>query len=208
MGLFNAGFEVEGVDIEPQPHYPFQFHHADALTFGLRNYDFIWASPPCQRFTEILKLRIDEHQRRQAHLDLIDAIRWRLVMSGIPYVIENVPAAPLHDPIKLCGAMFGLGVLRHRHFESNLLLRQPAHVPHKGTVKDGQYCMVAGNGGAIREKDGTKRKGSRYVADWRRAMGIDWMLKHEITQAIPPAYSEFLGKQVLAIIERAREEAA
>lgn len=106
MGYHRAGFRVVGVDIEPQPHYPFEFHQADALTFPLDGFDAYHASPPCQRYSMITKL----HGRAivESHPDLIDPTRYRLKSSGKPYIIENVPQAPLKDAVTLCGSMFNL----------------------------------------------------------------------------------------------------
>jgi hypothetical protein len=112
MGLHRAGFEVVGVDACPQPEYPFAFVQADALTFPLDGFAFVWASPPCQAFTAY-KRRTDHVRPRR---NLIPAVRARLAAAGVPYVIENVVGAPLRVPVMLCGSMFGLDVQRHRLF--------------------------------------------------------------------------------------------
>ena len=124
-GLDQAGFEVVGVDIKPQPRYPFEFHQADALAFPTEGFDFIWASPPCQAHTSMKSMH-----NAKPHLDLIPETRAKLQASGIPYVIENVVGAPLIDPFMLCGTMFGLGVedaelRRHRIFESSFPILAP-----------------------------------------------------------------------------------
>lgn len=172
MGYHRAGFEVEGVDIEPQPNYPFTFHQMDALEFldtqDLSRFDVIHASPPCQAHSQLNRIN------RREYLDLIEPVRERLVWIGKPYVIENVQGAPLRDPIMLCGTMFGLKVFRHRLFESNVFLLQPMN----------GYIQVTGTGN-FRLEEG------------RKAMGIDWMKKRELTQAIPPAYTEFIGRQLI-----------
>jgi len=183
MGYHRAGFKVIGFDIEPQPNYPFEFIQANALELevDLSEFDVIHASPPCQAYTWSAK------RWNKNHPDLIEAFRQKLTESGKPYIIENVVSAPLINPVRLCGRMFGLGVIRHRLFESNIRLKAPKHHPHKWSVKSGKYVTVAGHGG----------NGKSSFALWKSAMGIDWMTKQELTQAIPPKYTEFLGKQVI-----------
>lgn len=182
MGLHRAGFDVTGVDIAPQRHFPFRFVQADALTYPLAGFDLIWASPPCQRYSSGNRGR-----DVTGYPDLIEPIRRRLRDSGTSYILENVMGAPLVGAVMLCGLSFGLGVFRHRLFESDLELRPPVHWTHNGQVKLGHYCTVTG---------GARWRHER-VARWRVAMGIDWMSKRELTQAIPPAYSEWLGRQAL-----------
>lgn len=194
MGYARAGFEVVGVDVVQQPHYPFKFVKADALSFSFKGFDMIHASPPCQAHA-ITQNIWKNHDR---HPDLIAATRFRLVTSGLPYVIENVPGAPLVNPIVLCGEMFGLGVIRHRLFESSVQLTQPRHLPHRGRASYGHrpgpdtvYMTVSG-----------------HFSDLPRAksaMGIDWMARDELSQAIPPAYTEWVGRSVL---QQLAEEAA
>jgi len=179
-----AGFHVTGVDINPQPRYVGdEFHQADALTFPLEGYDFIWASPPCQRYS-LGSLRWDP----TIHPDLIPDVRQRLVASGSHYVIENVPRAPIRRDLLLCGTMFGLKLVRHRAFESSFWLWRADHrrCAPRGCTKRKEYVTVAGHGGF----------GSNALPVWKSAMGIDWMEKSELAQAIPPAYSEFIGNQV------------
>ena len=182
MGYHRAGFDVVGVDIKPQPHYPFEFHQADALTFPLDGYDAIHASPPCQAFTLAQRIQHREHP------DLIAPIRTRLEEHH--YVIENVVGAPLLNPITLCGEWFGLRVYRHRLFESSALLDQPSHLRHLALlakmgrpVKNCEYMHIAGH--------------FSDVATARIAMGIDWMTRDELSEAIPPAYTEFIGRQLI-----------
>lgn len=184
-GLANAGFDVVGVDIEPQPHYPFEFHQGDALTHDLIGFDFIWASPPCQKYTLAQRIRDNDHP------DLIWPIRRCLIESGTPYAIENVVGAPLLHPIELCGAMFpGLKVYRHRLFECSFPVDQPMHPPHHAPlrkmgrpVKDGEFMHVVGNfSGVERARD---------------AMGIEWMPRDKLREAIPPAYAEYIGRAAL-----------
>jgi DNA (cytosine-5)-methyltransferase 1 len=204
MGYHRAGFDVVGVDINPQPHYPFEFHQADALTYPLDGFDAIHASPVCKAFSQITRTAPTAVE----HPDQITPIRPRLEASGLPYVIENVPGAPLVDPILLCGSMFDLDVQRHRLFETNWGLTDhywpcrhgiwaPRYHPNRSDRKKrpgalARVISVAGHG-----NDGP---GGR-VADWRRAMGIDWMTRDELAQAIPPVYTEWVGAQLLRTLE-------
>ena len=190
-GLQRAGYYVVGVDIEPQPNYcGDEFIQADALTVDLGDYDLYCASPPCQFGSELTP-----SSHRANHPNLIPATRERLIATGKPYVIENVEGVRRHliNPIKLCGTMFGLPIWRHRYFEAPflpLLLVPPCRHDFHPVVVSGQ----------------TNRRvnGKRPVVltqTRRDAMGIDWMAKEELKQAIPPAYSEFLGRAVLAYTE-------
>lgn len=188
VGYSRAGFEVVGVDLYPQPHYPFEFHRADALRFPLEGFDVIHASPPCQAFT--LAHRINGYFQ---HPDYIAPIRSRLVFNGVPWVIENVPGAPLVDPVTLCGTMFGLGVDRDRWFESSEPLAQPSHPAHRPTTKMGRPLRPGTVVQVVGHFSG--------VADARRAMGIDWMTRDELAQAIPPAYTEWVGHQLARLTE-------
>lgn len=193
MGYAKAGFNVVGVDINPQPRYPFEFHQANAMTFALSGFDAIHASPPCQAYT-VLGGREDLSH----YPDLVDAVRERLQAAGVPWIIENVPGAPLRDPITLCGAMFGLRSYRHRLFESNVPLTAPAHPPHKVRVnrRGENRRQHWDNGGFI------TITGDVGVYCGPEAMGVDWMSGNELSQAIPPAYTEFLGRQLLAATKR------
>lgn len=192
-GLQRAGFHVTGIDIKPQPRYCGDaFVQADALKppLDLSQFDFIWASPPCQAYTRAAKLQDNDHP------DLIASVRERLLTSGTPYVIENVPGAPLMRPIILCGSMFGLRVYRHRLFEisfpcAQLLCTHTARQTKMGRpLQDGEFMHVVGNFSG--------------ADDARKAMGIDWMVKSELSQAIPPAYSEFIGRAALAQIQASK----
>ena len=198
MGYNRAGFDVVGVDINPQPNYPFEFHQADALGGVLRNlgrrhwltgFDAIHASPPCQAYSWSAK-RWTAIERD----DLVAPTRDLLRAIGLPYVIENVVGAPLDSPIRLCGEMFGLEVIRHRLFESNVPMVEPSHPKHRGTVQDGTYVTVAGHGG-----DNIKGRGGRAAK--QKAMGIDWMTDVELNESIPPAYTEWIGRRLLAALE-------
>jgi DNA (cytosine-5)-methyltransferase 1 len=193
MGYHRAGFEVVGVDIEPQPNYPFEFHGADALTFPLECVDAIHASPPCQVHSSLRSLWPD-----RKHPDLVAPTRELLQASELPYVIENVMGAPLRDHIVLCGSSFGLNVRRHRLFESNVdVLALPcAHhwqTPRFRTQDKRQVALAAvvgvhGHGGYSGE-----------AAVRSAAMDIDWMTQEELTQAIPPAYTEHIGHYLLNV---------
>jgi DNA (cytosine-5)-methyltransferase 1 len=193
-GYRRAGFEVVGVDIEPQPHYPFEFHQADALTFPLDGFDAAAASPPCQKYT--LCQRIQSN----AHPDLVDPIRRRLRAAGIPYAIENVIGAPLENPIILCGSMFGLRTYRHRGFECNFPIEAPPHPEHVAPVRKmgrpvqpGEFMHVVGNFSG--------------VAMARKAMGIDWMPRDKLREAIPPAFTEYVGRAMIAHLSAMRQAA-
>lgn len=202
MGYASTGFIVTGVDLRPQPHYPFRFIQADAMEFlddplGLRRYDLIHASPPCQRYTRNARQRGTADQ----HPDLIPPVRAMLERIGLPYVIENVELAPLLNPIRLCGTMFGLGVFRHRHFEiCGFDVTQPRHRRHRGRVGDGRYHTVAGHTGYNSTRDG--RVGGT-AEDWRRAMCIDWMTAAELAEAIPPVYTQYIGEHLMRLYREA-----
>jgi len=189
MGYHRAGFEVVGVDINPQPNYPFEFHQADAMTYPLDGFDVVHASPPCQSFTAY---RRKGHGVGDGYPNLIRQIgTW---LYNIPHVIENVPGAPMIDPITLCGSMFGLDVRRHRLFESSEWLIAPP-------------CDH--NWQTPRFPSATNRKNLRSTVEvgvWRipldvqhEAMGIDWMTREELSQAIPPAYTEWIGNALRGV---------
>lgn len=209
-GLQRAGFHVTGVDFKKQPRYVGDaFVQADALKppFDLKSFDFIWASPPCQAHSALKTMPNAKH-----HDDLIPATRTQLKAFGGPWVMENVAGAPLDDPIVLCGTMFGLctadgkaELRRHRLFESNVALltmdcRHGAEMVcgvYGGHGRDRRRTIkvLSNAGGGYRDQNG-KRVGFS-MADRRKVMGIDWMTGNEMSQAIPPAYSEFLGRQIL-----------
>lgn len=194
MGYHRAGFDVVGVDIEAQPRYPFAFHQADALTFPLDGFDAIHASPPCQRYSAATTV----HGRDviESHPDLIDPLRPLLQATGLPYVIENVPGAPLRAALILCGSMFGLEVRRHRLFEGAVPMMAPASCNHSEAA-----VPVYGHTGAGANRGRERERGrSNGVADWRRAMGIDWMGVNELAEAIPPAYTEYIGRRLMAAL--------
>jgi hypothetical protein len=190
MGYHRAGFEVVGVDIRPQPHYPFEFWQMDALDFDASAFAAIHASPPCQLFSRAGKLR-DAQGGKSSSLDLLTPVRPLIQATGLPYVIENVTGAPL-EGVFLCGSSFGLGVRRHRIFESNLLLLG-APCQHQAQGRPVGVYHVPGDD---IPKGG---KTARDVPEAQEAMGIDWMPKwDELKEAIPPAYTEHIGRQLMA----------
>lgn len=203
MGLHRAGLEVVGFDIEPQPNYPFEFHQADALTVDLDGFDAVWASPPCQRYS---RLRHLPWLKDRTYWDSIPPTLEHLAKSGKPWVLENVEDAPIPNSVVLCGQMFGLPIFRHRRFESSpdLLLMQQPHVKHRGVIASGRASLAKRyTSGSIGIKEISRESIAGHaggVERNRRAMGIDWMTGKELSQAIPPAYSEFLGKQLMRVL--------
>ena len=198
MGYHRAGFEVVGVDIKPQPNYPFEFHQADALTFPMDGFDAVHASPPCQRYSPSSK-----RNRRGAgpdeHPDLVATVRELLRENGRAYVIENVPGAPLIDPVVLCGSTFKLDVRRHRMFECSFPVPRPPcdhgwQTPRFPTPdgRTGLSCVVPVYG---------QRNYAGDLELRRKAMGIEWMTNREIVLAIPPAYTEHIGEQLVDYLE-------
>ncbi|MFI5716268.1 DNA methylase [Nocardia sp. NPDC051750] len=196
VGYERAGFDVVGVDIVDQPNYPFEFHLGDAIEFIREHgheFDFIHTSPPCQASCTLTR----GTNKGRVYPQLIPQTRAALAAVGVPSVIENVMGADIRRDLVLCGEMFGLGVIRHRAFElSGWRAVQPAHRRHRGYVRgwrhgvyrDGPYLAVHGQGGG---------KGS--VAEWQAAMGISHTdVRHEIAEAIPPAYAEHIGAQALS----------
>jgi C-5 cytosine-specific DNA methylase len=175
MGYHQAGFEVVGVDNRPQPRYPFHFLLADSFKvlakMDLSMFDAIHASPPCQTYANVTSWRGDPSE----HPDLLPATRTALEATGLPWVIENVPEAPLRPDLLLCGSQFGLKVKRHRVFESSprLFFLIPT-CRHRGALP-------------------FMHKQERAFAD---AMGCEWMTNREARQAIPPAYTRFVGEQL------------
>ena len=212
-GYAQAGFDVVGVDIEPRPRYPFAFIQHDALTLDprfLRSFDAIHASPPCQAHTSLKTM----HNARP-HLNLIPQTRAMLQETGRAWIIENVMGAPLINLVMLCGTMFGLGVdgaelRRHRIFETSFFVfGQPA-------CRHGEGDTIGVYGGHVRNRKravdtngiygegcrNSRRKLDKGVPDFsveqgRIAMGIDWMTVAELSQAIPPAYTKWLGERLL-----------
>ena len=188
-GYRRAGFTVVGVDVEPQPNYPFEFHQADALevlrTWDLSRFAAIHASPPCKAHTKTgWAYHFGYHDN---HDDLLTPMRPLLEATGLPWVIENVPGAPMRVDVLLCGSQFGLNVRRHRWFEVSwplFTLMQPC---------DHSRRVVSPHGNPNRFKGSAK--------DWAEGMGIDWMTGPELAQAIPPAYTEWIGRQLLTHVQ-------
>ncbi|MCF2533715.1 DNA methylase [Yinghuangia soli] len=193
-----AGFHVTGVDIARQPNYCGDaFVQADAIEYAAAHahqFDFVHASPPCQ---DACTLSNGTNKGLRDYPKLIAPTRDVLATSGVPHVIENVPGAKMRRDLRLCGEMFGLAVIRHRYFEVHgLAIPQPAHRPHRGRVAgmrhgqwfEGPYFAVYGYGG-----------GKGTVAQWQTAMGIDWTdVRRELAEAIPPAYTDHIGRAVAA----------
>ncbi len=184
VGLNRAGFEVVGVDIWPQPRYPFRFVQADALAPPVRlaDFDLIWASPPCQAHSiGSARWRIAGRE----YPDEIAATRAMLMGSGVPWVIENVPRAPIRPDLILTGAMFGLETYRRRHFEMSFFVLAPHRgAPFGPLTRPGSFT-AAGHGG----------HGPNRPRMWAKGMGVEWMTdSHEIAQAVPPVYAEFIGR--------------
>lgn len=186
-GYARAGFTVVGVDITPQPRYPFPFVLADALTYARDHggdFHAVHASPPCQAHTRAQRIQ------KLIHKDWISETRSTLTALAKPYVIENVPGSPLHSPVQLCGAMFGLRTYRHRDFESNVSLTVPAHPAHRAKtakmgrpVRAGEFMHVVGN---------------FHGADLARdIMDMPWATRDGLREAIPPSYTHHLGLQLL-----------
>lgn len=189
-GYADAGFDVVGVDIAPQPRYPYPFHQRDAIEFARihgSHFDVVHSSPPCQAHTNAQKLMGNDHP------DLIAPTREVLIGLGKPFVIENVPGAPLIDPVELCGAMFGLETYRHRLFETNWCLTPPAHPEHVARTtkmgrppRSGEFMHVVGNFSGVDRARGV--------------MGMPWANRDGLREAIPPAYTEFIGRQLMDVL--------
>ncbi len=217
-GLQRAGFHVTGVDIEPQPRYCGDaFVQADALKppFDLASFDFIWASPPCQAHSSISRVS----GRQEHHVDRIEETRALLEECGRPWVMENVIGAPLRQPFLLCGTMFGLQtscgaeLRRHRLFEANWFIGLQPHCQHGesvvgvygGHAHDRRRKTITVTGNTPQQNVVRNRSRLTFpVSEARKAMGIDWMTVGELSQAIPPAYSEYIGRAAIAYIRQAR----
>lgn len=207
MGYHQAAEElhiehfITGIDHKSMLHYPFKFIKAEAIKYLKEHgaeYDFIHASPPCQGYSKTNNIHSKDYPK------LIEEVRNLLVAIGKPYVIENVPRSPLLNPIMLCGTYFNLKTYRHRLFESSETLSYPIHTPHRdkaiyesghGPTKNG-FISIFGHGGG----KGWKEAGIYYVDYAREAMGTPWMTKAEMSQAIPPAYTKYIGLQIFSTI--------
>jgi DNA (cytosine-5)-methyltransferase 1 len=194
-GYQNAGFYVVGVDIRPMPRYcGDEFYQADAIEFlekHGREYDAIHASPVCKAFTSLQAIWKNDHP------DYITPIRPMLKDTGKPFVIENVKGAPLVNAFMLCGTMFGLRLFRHRLFETNFFVMTPAHIPHS---KQG---LFAGRTSRAPEHDNQVYSVYGHFSDVRGAgvaMGCEWMGQAGMSQAIPPAYTEFVGAHLMQVV--------
>lgn len=207
VGYSRAGFAVTGVDINPQPHYPLPFIQADALALDrkfMASFDVIHASPPCQSYCDLAKRNGNGHLWPR----LVEPVRQMLIKTGKPYIIENVDGAPLLDPAILCGTMFkGLRVLRHRLFESNFPIIVPPHgkhpLVHTWDKRKSHYGKTDDMTDFVQVTGG----GNCSIVAARDAMGIDWMNKHELNEAVPPAYTQFIGKQLLKYLTGTRTRA-
>lgn len=219
-GLHRAGFDVTGIDHARQSRYPFRFIQADALNPPVRltDFDFIWASPPCQSHTSMRGMWNGREKRGlEPHADLIPQTRAMLIASGCPYVIENVPGAPLRVTIQLCGTMFGLGtsngaeLQRHRWFEASFMMLQPTCRHRSFTVgihgegaRDATHDRrrVITITGRTPQQNVVKNVVRRvYTADdARTAMGMPWATMAGLSQAIPPAYSEYIGLAAMELL--------
>jgi DNA (cytosine-5)-methyltransferase 1 len=188
-GLTAAGFTVIGVDIEPQPNYPFPFIRADAIMTLPCGFDFVWASPPCQAHTRAQRIQ------GRNHPELIESTREMLRACGTTYVIENVVGAPLENPVMLCGGMFNLLTYRHRLFECSFPVKQPHHPEHQAPnrkmgrpVREGEAMHIVGNFSGVQKA--------------RDIMGLQWMSRDGLREAIPPKFAEYIGRAALAHMRR------
>jgi DNA (cytosine-5)-methyltransferase 1 len=192
-GYAEAGFEVHGVDLKHGKRYPFTYMRADVLDVlqdenYLQQFDVIHASPPCQTHSITKHLR-NAQGKSTSKVDLIPETRAALIASGKPYIIENVPGSPLIDPIQLCGSSFGLKVRRHRLFESNM--------PLVGSVCDHKsQGRPVGVYGSLNDQIPGGGKTASTITEARQAMGMEWAIWTELVEAIPPAFTKYLGDQI------------
>jgi DNA (cytosine-5)-methyltransferase 1 len=200
VGYHRAGFDVVGVDIVDRSNYPFDFIRADAITVDLDGFDAYHASPPCQAHTTMSNRHRGQGGKADSHVDLIDAVRQRLVGTGRPYVIENVPGArkQLRNPVVLTGGMFGLRVERPRLFESNVLLLAPPAARVVNPV--GVYGKAHDGRRLFTRADGSEQRAAASLDEAREAMGMPWASWRGCAEAIPPAYTEHIGRQLLAAL--------
>jgi C-5 cytosine-specific DNA methylase len=201
MGYHRAGFEVVGVDINPQPHYPFEFHEGDALAFDAAGFDAIHASPPCQAYTR----KAAEWGRKRTHWiehpDLLEPTRQKLITSGLPYVIENVVGAPMRADVTLCGTMFGLPIIKHRQFETSFpifaMLPSCNHAnvynPWSGKGRSADKLRAAMDTPWIPMSGGASRKAG---------------VTGDLFNAIPPAFTHWIGERLQGFILSQKMEKA
>ncbi len=206
VGYSQAGFDVVGIDIAPQQNYPLPFIQADVLTLDpkfIASFDAIHASPPCQSYSDLAKRNRNADQWPR----LIEPVREILIRSGRPYVIENVDGAPLRNPVILCGTMFReLRVLRHRLFETNFGLAPLLHGKHPKVHTFDRRKSHFGKTNEWKDFVQVTGGGNCTLAAAREAMGIDWMTKTEINEAIPPAYTRYVGEQLLRHLSQVEPE--
>lgn len=204
MGYHRAGFEVVGVDIAPQPRYPFEFHQADALEYCAlhgQEFDAIHASPPCQAYSGMRRITLARFGVAPVHPDLIASVRDALEQTGKPFVIENVQGAPLHTSLVICGASMGLPHLcRHRHFESNVLIMSGPPCQHRHNEYTIGIYGDKPDGRRVSYRQHRLVRVARSLDEASAEMGIFWMNWKEITQSIPPAYTEYIGRQLLEAV--------
>lgn len=220
MGYHRAGFEMYGIDIDPQPRYPFWFHQGDAIevlrtllagrgveftrlghsprTMTLSMFAAAHGSPPCQAYSAMKHM-----PDAKVHPELIEPTRDLFNALGLPWVIENVSGAPLLDATTLCGSMFGLGasgfsLQRHRQFESSIPLATPPDHAHSGPTIGVYGGHVRCRSSKFWRSTGADFPGQDKKALANEAMGIDWMTMNQLSEAIPPAYAEFIGRQIIA----------
>jgi len=202
-GYHDAGFDVVGVDINPQPRYPYEFHQGDAMTWPLDGFDAIHASPPCHDHSTVTG-RNRKAKGPKGTGWMLDATVRRLAESGLPFVIENVETADFPASVfrvRLCGSSFGLDVRRHRWFASNVAMLEPPCAHHLQTprFRSLDSRSLTGLASVIGVHGHLNYAGERELR--AQAMGIDWMSDQELTQAIPPLYTRFIGEHVLAHLE-------
>lgn len=206
VGYSQAGFDVVGVDIVDRPNFPLPFIRADALTLDpkfISLFDAVHASPPCQSYSDLAKRNGNGADWPR----LIEPVRELLIASGKPYVIENVEGAPLKNPIVLCGTMFpSLRVLRHRLFEANFDISVPPHGKHPKVHTFDKRKSHFGKTNEWTDFVQVTGGGNSTLAAARDAMGIDWMSKGEINEAIPPAYTKHIGLQLIKILAALRSD--
>lgn len=205
MGYHRAGFEVVGVDINPQPRYPFEFHQADAMTYPLDGFDATHASPPCHDHSTITG-RNRKAKGAKGTGWMLQATIDRIKGLGRPYVVENVETARYPSSayrILLCGSTFGLDVRRHRWFVSNVAMLQP---PCTHKLQEPRFRSLDSRRAGLLSSVVGVHGHLNYAGEFKLrcdAMGIDWMSNSELSQAIPPAYTEFIGAQLITCLEAA-----